>query len=213
LVSLAYLDELVPTSGDDDRVLRVRGESHAGDPLSVALVSDGVLAVTEGVPELDGAVTGAGDDLAVVGGEADAKDIVGVADETAGGLASRELPEAEGLVPGRGESVGAVRGDDTVADNVGVAVERALRVTVRGVVAGQVPDDEGLVAGSGEEHVRAEALSALVSHAIVSIHDLLLLLERGSQAGDPAGVALEGAAEDELLSHCDVGKWVKAVRD
>lgn len=30
------------------------------------------------------------------------------------------------------------------------------------------------------------------------------LLERGGQAGNPAGVALEGAAEDELLSHCDV---------
>lgn len=27
------------------------------------------------------------------------------------------------------------------------------------------------------------------------------LLERGGQAGDPAGVALEGAAEYELLSH------------
>ena len=76
MVSLAYLDELVPTSGDDDRVLRVRGESHAGDPLSVALVSDGVLAVAEGVPELDGAVTGAGDDLAVVGREADAQNVV-----------------------------------------------------------------------------------------------------------------------------------------
>ena len=28
-----------------------------------------------------------------------------------------------------------------------------------------------------------------------------ILLERGSQAGDPTGVALEGAAEDELLRH------------
>lgn len=32
---------------------------------------------------------------------------------------------------------------------------------------------------------------------------MLLLLERGGKGSDPAGVALKGAAEDELLSHCD----------
>jgi hypothetical protein len=32
----------------------------------------------------------------------------------------------------------------------------------------------------------------------------LLLLEGGSEGSDPAGVALKGAAEDELLSHFDV---------
>lgn len=32
---------------------------------------------------------------------------------------------------------------------------------------------------------------------------MLLLLERGSEGSDPAVVALKGAAEDELLSHCD----------
>ena len=30
------------------------------------------------------------------------------------------------------------------------------------------------------------------------------LLQGGSEGGDPAGVALKGAAEDELLSHFDV---------
>lgn len=30
---------------------------------------------------------------------------------------------------------------------------------------------------------------------------LFSLLERGGQAGDPAGVTLEGTAEDELLCH------------
>ena len=74
----------------------------------MALVGDGVLAVTEGVPQLDGAVTGTGDDLTVVGGEADGQDVVVVADETAGGLAGGELPQTESLVPGRGQGVGAV---------------------------------------------------------------------------------------------------------
>lgn len=107
-----HLDELVPASRDDDGVLGVGGEADARDPLGVALVGDGVLAVTEGVPELDGSVARTRDDLTVVGGERDGKDVVGVADEAAGGDTGGELPQAESLVPGRGESVGAVRGDD-----------------------------------------------------------------------------------------------------
>ena len=106
------LDELVPTSGDDDGVLGVGGEAHARDPLGVALVGDGVLAVTEGVPELDGSVARSGDDLAVVGGEGDGQDVVGVADKAAGGDTGGELPQAQGLVPRGGESVGTVGGDD-----------------------------------------------------------------------------------------------------
>jgi hypothetical protein len=110
--SLTYLDELIPASGDDDGVLGVGRESHAGDPLGVALVGDGVLAVTEGVPELDGSVARSGNDLAVVGGEGDGENVVGVADEAAGGDTGGELPQAEGLVPGGGESVSTVGGDD-----------------------------------------------------------------------------------------------------
>lgn len=202
------LDELVPASGDDDGVLGVRGEANAGDPLGVALVGDGVLAVTEGVPQLDGAVTGTGDDLTVVGGEADGENVVVVADEAAGGLAGGELPEAEGLVPGRGQSVGAVGRDHTVGDDVGVAVERALGVAVGSLITGKVPDDEGLVTRTGQEHVGAVTM-------LVAAHSScpcckLLLLEGGGQGSDPAGVALKGAAEDELLSHCDgLGKLRK----
>ena len=106
------LDKLVPAGGDDDGVLRVRGEADAGHPFSVALVGDGELAVAERVPQLDGPIARAGDDLAVVGGEGDGEHVVGVADEAAGGGTGGELPEAQRLVPGRGEGVGTVRGDD-----------------------------------------------------------------------------------------------------
>jgi len=106
-----YLDELVPARGDDDGVLGVRREANARNPLGVALLGDGELAVTEGVPQLDAPVARAGNDLAVVGGERDGEDIVGVANETAGGGASGELPKAESLVPRGRESVGAVRRD------------------------------------------------------------------------------------------------------
>jgi hypothetical protein len=78
----------------------------------VALVGDGELAVTEGVPELDAAVTGTGNNLSVVGREGDGEDVVGVSDEAAGGGAGGKLPEAESLVPGGGESVSTVRGDN-----------------------------------------------------------------------------------------------------
>ena len=110
--TVTYLHELVPAGGDDDGVLGVRAEADAGNPVGVALVGDGELAVTEGVPQLDGAVTRAGDNLAVVGREGNGEDIVGVANESASGVAGRELPQAEGLVPRGGQSVGTVRGDD-----------------------------------------------------------------------------------------------------
>lgn len=109
---ISYLDELVPTRGDNDGVLGVGAESHAGNPLSVALVGDGVLAVAEGVPELDCAVAGTGNDLSVVGGEGDGEDVVGVANEAAGGGAGSELPQAESLVPRGGQGVGAIGRDD-----------------------------------------------------------------------------------------------------
>jgi len=78
----------------------------------VSLLSDCELAVTEGVPQLDGSVAGAGDDLSVVGGERDGENIVSVPDESAGGGAGGELPQTEGLVPGGRERIGTVRGDD-----------------------------------------------------------------------------------------------------
>lgn len=107
-----YLDKLVPAGGDDDGVLGVGGEPDARDPFGVALVGDGELAVTECVPELDCAVSRAGNNLAVVGGEGDGEDVVGVANEPAGGGAGRKLPEAQGLVPRGGEGIGTIRGDN-----------------------------------------------------------------------------------------------------
>ena len=125
-----------------------------------------------------------------------------MADEAAGGLAGGKLPEAEGLVPGRGQSVGTVGGDHTVGDDVRVAVEGALGVAVRGLITGKVPDDEGLVTRTGKEHVGARPLSVYARQILG--YCKLLLLEGGSEGSDPAGVALKGAAEDELLSHFDV---------
>ena len=107
-----YLDELVPARGDNDGVLGVGGEADARNPLGVALLGDGELAVTKGVPELDGSVARTGNDLTVIGREGNGKDIAGVAGEDTGGVASRKFPQAQSLVPRGRQSVGTVRGDD-----------------------------------------------------------------------------------------------------
>ena len=77
----------------------------------MTLLGDGELAITEGVPELDGSVARARDNLSVVGGEGDGEDVVGVSNKSPGGGSRGKLPQAESLVPGSGESVCTVGGD------------------------------------------------------------------------------------------------------
>ena len=74
----------------------------------MALVGDGELAIAQSVPQLDGAIARAGDDLTVVGGEGDGEDVVGVPDEAARRHTRCELPQAQGFVPGGRECVGTV---------------------------------------------------------------------------------------------------------
>ena len=135
----------------------------------MAVVLDIVLALAEGVPELDCPVARAGNNLAVVCGEADREDIGGVADKTASGNTSVEVPQAQRVVPRGGESELTVGGDDDVRYEVVVPVKDALWVTVLVLVAGVLPDDDRLVwallrwksegeervstSGRGEDHV------------------------------------------------------------
>jgi len=115
------LDKLVPTSGDNDGDVQVGRESHAADPLLVSVLSDGVLALTEGVPQLDGLIARTGDDLTVVGGEGDGKHILRVADEAAGGVTAVEVPQAKGTVPRTRKGELAVGRDGDVLDEVAVS--------------------------------------------------------------------------------------------
>ena len=111
----------------------------------MAILHDVVLALAEGVPELDRLVARARDDLPVVGTEADRQDIGLVADEATGGEAGVKIPKTEGVVPGRGEGKLAIRRDDDVRNKVVVAVEDSFWDTVRLVRAVQLPNDDGLV--------------------------------------------------------------------
>lgn len=110
-MNIAYLDELVPSRGDNDWVLWVRAESNARNPIGVSLLGDGELAVTEGVPQLNCTVAGSGNNLSVIGREGNGENVVVVSNKSAGGGSSGKLPEAESLVPGCGKSVSTVGGD------------------------------------------------------------------------------------------------------
>jgi hypothetical protein len=113
----AYLYELIPASADDNGVLGVGAESHAGDPVGVSLVGDGELAVSKSIPQLDGTIARSGDNLTVVSREGYGEDIIGVANEGTGGNTGGELPETEGLVPGTGKSIGTI-GRDHLFDKI-----------------------------------------------------------------------------------------------
>ena len=65
----------------------------------MAILLDVVLALSEGVPELDRLVARAGDDLPVVGTEADRQDIGLVADEATGGKTGVQVPKSKRVIP------------------------------------------------------------------------------------------------------------------
>lgn len=75
----------------------------------MALIGNGELAVTEGVPELNSSIAGSRDDLSVIGGEGNRENIVGVTHESASSRAGGELPEAESLVPGSRQCICTIR--------------------------------------------------------------------------------------------------------
>lgn len=95
------LDETIPSTGDNKWYLNRRAESYAGNPLGVtlSLSTEGELALSKGVPELDGLISGSRDDLTVVKGEGNRKNILLVTDKSSGGLSRTDLPKSQGSIP------------------------------------------------------------------------------------------------------------------
>lgn len=189
---------LIPRAGNNGGANRVGGEPNTRNPIGMGvLILNSVLALAEGVPQLDRLVAGGGDDLAIINGECDGEDVLGVSDEAAGGGAGLEVPEAELAVPRAGQGELAVGGEDDVLDEVRVAGEAAAGHAVRAVLLCEGPEDDGLIAGGGDDHVG--------------------VVYRGGDGSHPVGVGAHGAAEDKLLlCHCRWGggggmrrpKWV-----
>lgn len=98
-VGVPDLESAVPAGRGEVGALLNGGVSDAGDPVGVVVLLVGVLAVSDGVPELEGLVSTTGDDLSVIVGEANGVDFLLVTNEDSGGLASSQVPKSEGLVP------------------------------------------------------------------------------------------------------------------
>mmetsp|Transcript_11550 Transcript_11550/g.15603 ORF Transcript_11550/g.15603 Transcript_11550/m.15603 type:complete len:292 (+) Transcript_11550:257-1132(+) len=175
------LDELVPASRHDDGGSQGRREANARDPLGVALLDDGVLALTKGVPQLDGLVARTRDDLSVVSREGNREDILGVAHEAASAAAVVDVPKTKGGIPRSGQSELTIGGDDNVRHEMVVSMKGALRVTVVTFLAGEGPDEAGLVSGGRQDHVG--------------------VLGSGGDGSDPAVVASQSSAKSHLFTH------------
>jgi hypothetical protein len=124
------LDELIPTTRNDDRVSRVGREAYTRNPFRVTILGDVILALTQGVPELDGLVTRTRDNLTVISREADRQNIVGVTDETTGGGTVVQVPETKSLIPRSGQSELTVRRNSEIFNEVGVTNKRLTGDTV-----------------------------------------------------------------------------------
>ncbi|KAF0730094.1 hypothetical protein Ae201684_012390 [Aphanomyces euteiches] len=166
-----HLDDAVPTSRDNQRVGGRRREADARDPFGVAVFGDGVLAFTQGVPQLDRAIAGAGNDLTVVSRKSDRQDILRVSNEAAGGDAGVQVPQTEGTIPRAGQGELTIRRDDNIFDEVGVAGQTAASIAVvfRVGVVGKLPDKDGLVAGRRDDQVGVFARSGDGSHPVVAV--------------------------------------------
>ncbi|MDG2774649.1 hypothetical protein P7M68_24350, partial [Vibrio parahaemolyticus] len=98
------LNGAVPRGRNNSGLKGARAETDAAYPIRMRIaVLDCVLTLSQGVPQLDRAVTRGRHDLTVVNGKGHGEHVLGVANEAAGRGASREVPEAELAVPGAGE--------------------------------------------------------------------------------------------------------------
>jgi len=146
------LNQLVAATRNNDWVGHVGREADAGDPVRVGLI-DAVLALTDGVPQLDGSVTRTRDDLAVVAGEGDGEDILSVANEAASGDTSVQIPQAKRSVPAGRESKLGIRRQDDILNEVSVALEGALGSAILVLLACESPFNESSITRSSQQHV------------------------------------------------------------
>ena len=180
VVEVPDLDDAVPTGRDDERNLEVRAETDAGDPFLVAIFLDGVLALTESVPQVDSSVARTRHNLTVIGGEGNGEDILGVTNEAASGGTTVQVPETESTVARTGEGELTIGRDGDILDEVGVTSQTSLGDAglVLIIFLAEGPHDEGFVARSGQDHVGG--------------------FHGGSDGSDPSAVSLQLPAENKF---------------
>ena len=90
---------VVPAARDDERNLHGRREPDAADPVGVPIQLQSAHPFALDIPHDQLMVTATGDDLAVVWGKRNGKNILGVAVELLDCFASTQIPEAKGGIP------------------------------------------------------------------------------------------------------------------
>jgi hypothetical protein len=111
------LDKTIPSARDNERNALGRREANTRDPFSVSLAfsrSNGILAFSESVPELDGLVARARDNLTVVHGEGNTENVLLVSNETTGSLSRIDFPKTKGSIPRSAQGKLAVAADYNV---------------------------------------------------------------------------------------------------
>jgi hypothetical protein len=181
------LNIVIPATGHDQWSGRVRGEADAGNPTIVAVVLNGVLAFTKNVPELDSFVTGSGNNLTVVSGESDGKNVLGVSDEATSAATTVNFPKAEGVIPRARESKLTVRRNDDVRDEVRVTFQSTTSETEAAVFASEFPNNDRFVTGSRENNIRS--------------------LRSSGDLSNPASVAFEVTAVRKNFRHGGGLSW------
>ena len=147
----------------------------------MSLLLDSVFALGQGIPQLDGFISGSTDNLTIIGGESNAQDIVAVILETAGGTSGGQVPQSQILIPRSGQGKVAVRGKDDIRNKVTMTMKALLGDSIVLFITSQLPNDEGFVTGRTQDDVR--------------------VLGIGSNLGNPAAVAFESSSELKCFSH------------
>jgi len=120
VVEVPDLDDTVPTCRDDQRNLEIRGKANTTNPFFVAIFLDGIFALTESVPQVDGSIARTRHDLTVISREGNRKDILGVSNEAASGSTTVEVPETKSTIARTRQSELTVGGDGNILNEVRV---------------------------------------------------------------------------------------------
>merc|ERR1739838_1008649 len=130
------LDIFVPAARNNDWVLVVGGEPNARDPFSVSLLLDGVFALSQSIPQLDGLVSRSTDNLPIIGRKSNAQNIVAVVFKTPCGTSSGQIPQSQVLVPRSGQGKVSIRREDNIRNKVSVSMETLLGDSIVLLIAG-----------------------------------------------------------------------------
>ena len=120
-----------------------RNECHI--PLGVTIIFDIVFALAESIPKFDCSVARTGDNLSIVGTEADRQNIGNMTNKTTCSGAGIEIPQAKSVIPRGREGELTVRRNHDVRNEVVVSLEDSFWETIGVFIASQLPDDNALV--------------------------------------------------------------------